>query len=181
MTPPCHPPPCQLTFSPAFTHKTCRHFLSIYHVWGMSQVQNTGTGLLTPAQGSVHCTSSKPFCGSQQPLRKVQAPWWPFAASQFASAGPRCSWAETLCLLRARAREDALKKAQLWDWELPSFCQFPSPRPPLATYGNSSSCLESPWGGQMAFKYHLPFPFPCCLSTHPLTQHPALLFSPRGR
>ena len=49
--------------------------------------------------------------------------------------------AERLCLLRARAREDVVKKAQLWDWELPSFGQPPFPRPSLATYENGFSCL----------------------------------------
>ena len=164
---------------PCLHPQNLQTFLSIYHVWGVSQVQNTGTGLLTPAQGSVHCTSSKPFCGSQQPLEKAQAPWWPFAASQFASAGPRCSRAETLCLLRATAGEDALKKAQLWDWSSLPSASLPVPGLLRQLMEIASAAWRALGVVRRLLSTTLPFPFPCCLSTHPLTQHPALLFSPR--
>ena len=88
---------------------------------------------------------------------------------------------ERLCLLKARAREDAVKKAQLWDWELSSFCQSPSPRPPLATYGSGSSCQA---GELVAWSdsHYMPswlFPSPVAsLPTHlPSAQ---IFFSPPG-
>lgn len=83
---------------------------------GMSQVQNAGTRLLSPAQSSNRCTSSKTTGGPSGPWRKSQ----PLGvlitlqqACQFASVCIWGRWTEILYLLGARAREDAFQRAWL--------------------------------------------------------------------